>query len=170
MEQRLLGGKFSKDGAGAPNVNRGGVTRRTQEDLWSSVPQGHHLEHTEFSQHPAGQRRASERGDVKPTGDTRVSHTSKQRGRAWRARRPHLMGVDPDWNTKGSRQAKICQLDDALVVDEEVLGLEVPVQDAPAVTEVYSLQDLVQVALHGTKMDGKRRHQSFAWSGLPCQF
>lgn len=65
------------------------------------------------------------------------------------------MGVDPDWNTKGSRQAKICQLDDALVVDEEVLGLEVPVQDAPAVTEVYSLQDLVQVALHGTKMDGK---------------
>lgn len=54
MEQRLLGGKFSKDGAGAPNVNRGGVTRRTQEDLWSSVPQGHHLEHTEFSQSAPG--------------------------------------------------------------------------------------------------------------------
>lgn len=61
------------------------------------------------------------------------------------------MGVDPDWNTKGSCQAEICQLDDALVVDEEVLGLEVPVQDAAAVTEVYSLQDLVQVALHGRK-------------------
>lgn len=66
------------------------------------------------------------------------------------------MGVDPDWNTKGSCQAKISQLDDALVVDEEVLGLEVSVQDAPTVTEVYSLQDLVQVALNGTTMDERR--------------
>lgn len=65
------------------------------------------------------------------------------------------MGVDPDWNTEGSCQAKVCQLNDALVVDEEVLGLEVPVQDAPTVTEVYSLQDLVQVALNGTKVNGK---------------
>lgn len=66
------------------------------------------------------------------------------------------MGVDPDWNTKGSCQTKIGQLDDALVVDEEVLGLEVSVQDAPTVTEVYSLQDLVQVALNGTTMDERR--------------
>lgn len=52
---------------------------------------------------------------------------------------PHLMGVDPDGNPKGSCQAKICQFNDALVVDEEVLGFEVPVKDTTTVTEVYSL-------------------------------
>lgn len=59
------------------------------------------------------------------------------------------MGVDPDRDTKGSCQAEICQFNAPLVVDEEVLGLEVPVEDAPCVTEAYSLQDLVQVALNG---------------------
>lgn len=44
MKQRLLGRQLSKDGAGAPDVHRGGVPGRTQEDLGSSVPQGHHLE------------------------------------------------------------------------------------------------------------------------------
>lgn len=62
------------------------------------------------------------------------------------------MGVDPHRDSKGSSQAKICQFDDTLVVNEEVLGLEVPVKDTTTVTEVYSLQDLVQVALNGTNM------------------
>lgn len=79
-----------------------------------------------------------------PGTDTR---TYKQQSAAnWR---PHLMRVDPDRNPKGSCQAKICQFNDALVVNEEVLGLEVPVKDTTTVTEVYSLQDLVQVALNG---------------------
>lgn len=45
VKQRLLGSKLSKDGAGAPDIDRGGVPGRTQKDLGSSVPQGHHLEH-----------------------------------------------------------------------------------------------------------------------------
>lgn len=76
-------------------------------------------------------------------------HTSKQSALSGP---PHLMGVDPDRNPKGSCQAKVCQLNDALVVDEKVLRLEVPVKDTTAVAEVYSLQDLVQVALKGTTM------------------
>lgn len=61
------------------------------------------------------------------------------------------MSVDPDRDPKGSSQAKVCQFDDALVVNEEVLGLEISVKHTTTVTEVYSLQDLVQVALNGTK-------------------
>lgn len=57
------------------------------------------------------------------------------------------MGVDPDRNTKSSGQAKVCQFDDALVVDQQVLWFQVPVKDTVTVAEVYSLQDLVEVAL-----------------------
>lgn len=76
-------------------------------------------------------------------------YTSEQRPAA--SLRPHLVGVDPDRDPKGSCQAKVCQFNDTLVVDEKVLGLEVPVEDTTTVTEVYSLQDLIQVALNGTK-------------------
>lgn len=61
----------------------------------------------------------------------------------------HLVGVDPDGNTKSPCQAKVCQFNNTLVVDEEVLRLEVPVKDTTTVTEVYALQDLVEVALKG---------------------
>lgn len=61
----------------------------------------------------------------------------------------YLVGVDPDGNTKSPCQPKVCQFNNALVVNEEVLGLEVPVKDTTTVTEVYALQDLVMVALKG---------------------
>ncbi len=61
----------------------------------------------------------------------------------------HLMGVDPDRNTKGPSQAKVCQFDNSLVVNQEVLGFQVPVKDSTTVTEVNALQDLVKVALKG---------------------
>lgn len=93
MEQRLLGGKFSKDGAGAPNVNRGGVTRRTQEDLWSPVPQGHHLEHTKFSQHQAGQRRERWREVMSNLQETPESRTLQSNNEA----RPGGLGVLTSW-------------------------------------------------------------------------
>lgn len=57
------------------------------------------------------------------------------------------MGVDPNRNTKSSSQAKVCQFDNSLVVDQEVLGFQVPVEDSTTVTEVNALQDLIQVAL-----------------------
>lgn len=64
-----------------------------------------------------------------------------------RAASTDLVGVDPDRNAKGPRQAKVGQLDDPLVVDQEVLGLQVSVENAAAVAEVNALQDLVQVTL-----------------------
>lgn len=79
------------------------------------------------------------------------------------------MGVDPDRNPKGSCQAKICQFNDALVVDEKVLGLEVPMKDTTTVTEVYSLQNLVQVALNGTKMiKVKKLYEATKWKWVIC--
>lgn len=43
MKQRLLGGQLSKDGPCAPDINGGGVSGRTQENLRSAVPQRYHL-------------------------------------------------------------------------------------------------------------------------------
>lgn len=57
------------------------------------------------------------------------------------------MGVDPDGNTEGPGQAKVCQFDDALVINQKVLGLQVAVEDPPSVTEVNALKDLIEVAL-----------------------
>lgn len=59
------------------------------------------------------------------------------------------MGVDPDGNTEGPSQAKVCQLDDSLVVNQEVLRFQVPVEDSTTMTEEDPLQDLVEVALEG---------------------
>jgi len=59
----------------------------------------------------------------------------------------HLVGVDPDGNPEGPSETKVGQFDDSFVVDEEVLGLQVPVEDSATVAEVDALQDLVQVAL-----------------------
>lgn len=57
------------------------------------------------------------------------------------------MRVDSNRNTKGPSQAKISQFDNSLVVDQEVLGFQVPVEDSTTMTEVDTLQDLVKVAL-----------------------
>lgn len=57
------------------------------------------------------------------------------------------MRVDPDRNTKGSSQAKVCQFDNSLVVNQEVLGFQITVEDSTTVTEVNALQYLVKVAL-----------------------
>lgn len=59
------------------------------------------------------------------------------------------MGVDPDRNAKGPGQAKVSQFDDSFVVDKEVLGFQVPMENSTTMTELNALQDLVQVALLG---------------------
>lgn len=59
----------------------------------------------------------------------------------------HLVGIHPHRNTKGPSQAKVCQFDNALIVNQEVLGFQVPVEDSATVTEVNALQDLVKIAL-----------------------
>ena len=75
----------------------------------------------------------------------------------------YLMCVDPHWDPEGPSQPKVGQFDDALVVDEQVLGLQVSVQNPSAVTEQDPLQDLVQVALRETAQvfrgDTGRQHR-----------
>lgn len=46
MKQRRFGCQFSKDGPCAPQVNGGGIPRRTQENLRGTVPQRHYLDNT----------------------------------------------------------------------------------------------------------------------------
>lgn len=58
------------------------------------------------------------------------------------------MGVDPDGNTKGSSQTKVCQFDNALVVDQQILWFQVTMEHSATVTEVDALQYLVKVALN----------------------
>lgn len=59
----------------------------------------------------------------------------------------YLMGVHPHRHAESPSQPKVSQFNDPLVVNEQVLGLQVSVQNSPAVTEQDTLQDLVQVTL-----------------------
>lgn len=61
------------------------------------------------------------------------------------------MGIDPDRNTKGPSQAKVCQFDDSLVVNQQILGLQITMEDSATVTEVNALQYLVKVALYNVQ-------------------
>lgn len=53
------------------------------------------------------------------------------------------MGVDSDRDAKGPSQPKVRQLDDSFVVNQQVLGFQVPVEDSPTVAEQNALQDLI---------------------------
>lgn len=60
------------------------------------------------------------------------------------------MGVRLDGDTESPGQAKIRELQVGVVaVDQKVLGLEVSVQDPPAVAVCDSANHLVNVQLHG---------------------
>lgn len=43
VEKWFLGCKFSKDGTNTPDIDGCGVAWSPQQNLWSSVPEGHHL-------------------------------------------------------------------------------------------------------------------------------
>lgn len=57
------------------------------------------------------------------------------------------MCVGANGNPKGSCQAKVRELDIALGIDEEVLGLQVPVKNPVRVAEGQALQQLEEVTL-----------------------
>lgn len=59
------------------------------------------------------------------------------------------MGIYPDWHPEGPGQPKVCQLDHSLVVNQQVLGFQVSVEDPSTVAKQDALQDLVQIALDG---------------------
>lgn len=58
------------------------------------------------------------------------------------------MCVDPDGHPKRTGQAEVRQLDHSLIIDQQVLRLQVPVENPAAVTEQDGLQNLVQITLY----------------------
>lgn len=67
----------------------------------------------------------------------------------------YLVCVCADRHPKGSRQTKVGELDLALGVDEEVLGLQVSMKNSVGVAEGQALQELEKVTLQ--THTGKKR-------------
>ena len=58
--------------------------------------------------------------------------------------RDHLVSVHTDRDTKGPGQTKVGDLDAAVLVNQEILGLHVSVENSPLVTEQDVLQQLTE--------------------------
>lgn len=72
----------------------------------------------------------------------------------------YLVCVCADRHPKGSRQTKVGELDLALGVDEEVLGLQVSMKNSVGVAEGQALQELEKVTLQNTQeKKGQLRNQ-----------
>ena len=59
------------------------------------------------------------------------------------------MGVGSYWNPKCPSQAKVCQFYGTLLVNEQVLGLQITMDDPSRMTEYGALENLVRIALTG---------------------
>ena len=57
------------------------------------------------------------------------------------------MSVHTDRDTKGSGQTEVGNLDASVLVNQEILGLHVPVENSPLMTEQDALQQLKRVKL-----------------------
>lgn len=64
------------------------------------------------------------------------------------------MSVSLDWETKGSSQSEICQLNVTVLVNEQVLRLKVSVHDSVSVAVGGSLQNLVGELLDFMRREG----------------
>ena len=60
----------------------------------------------------------------------------------------YLVSVDPDWNAKCPGEAEVGYFDDALLVDEKVLWLQVAVQYPALVAEQDALEQLRKTRHH----------------------
>lgn len=54
----------------------------------------------------------------------------------------HLMCVHPDGNAKCPSKAKVSYLDNALIIDKQVLWFQIPMQHTPLVAEQDALEQL----------------------------
>ena len=61
------------------------------------------------------------------------------------------MSVNPYRNAKCPSKTKISQLDNSILVNEQILGLQVSVEDSSLVAKQNARKDLVQVALQMKK-------------------
>lgn len=57
------------------------------------------------------------------------------------------MGVGAQRHSKGSSQSKVSQLDGTQLINEQILGLQVSVDDPMRVAEIHPLQQLKEVTL-----------------------
>ena len=61
--------------------------------------------------------------------------------------RDHLVSVHTNRDTEGSGQTEVSDLDASVLVNQEILGLHVPVENSPLMTEQDALQQLKRVKL-----------------------
>lgn len=59
----------------------------------------------------------------------------------------YLMCVHSNWHSEGTCQPKVCQLYHSFIIDQQVLGFQVTMQNSATVAEQNPLQDLIQVTL-----------------------
>ena len=57
------------------------------------------------------------------------------------------MRVRLNRKTEGSSQTKVCKFNDSVLVNEEVLGLEITMQNTMRVAVENALEDLVEIGL-----------------------
>jgi hypothetical protein len=78
----------------------------------------------------------------------RVTLTAEEN--LWRSvpQRDNLMRVHTDGDSERSGESEICQFDDTIGVNEQILRFQISMQDSCLVTKKNCLQDLVCVALH----------------------
>ncbi len=77
----------------------------------------------------------------------RVAGRAKQDLRGSVPQSDNLVSISPDWHTKGARQTKISELEDAFAVNQKVCKLQIPVQDATRVAISHTTKQLVHVTL-----------------------
>ena len=118
-EQGLASGHLGEDAADGPHVDACAVLTTTEEDFGSAVPEGDDLGRVSF-------------------GMLRVEVVK---------RIDYLVGVCAERDAKGSGQAKIGELEVALLVNEQVLRLQVAVQDAVGVAVADAGAQLVHELL-----------------------
>lgn len=61
------------------------------------------------------------------------------------------MCINTNGNPEGTSQPKVSQFDNAFVVYQQVLRLQVSMKNSSAVAKDYPLQDLIQITLEGKR-------------------
>lgn len=124
-EEGPLHDELSEDAANGPDVDGGGVVLGAQEDLRSAVPQCYDLRRRNPAS-ASGYEHPPTRPQRPTEGNQRVS--------------TYLVRVRADRDAEGAGETEVSKLEHAAAVDEEVLGLEIPVKDAVGVAERDALQ------------------------------
>lgn len=74
--------------------------------------------------------------------------------------RAHLMGIGPHWDTEGPGKTEVGQLQIVALIDQEILWLEIPMEDAMRVTVKQSRCELVSESLQQMK---KKKTRVRSW-------